>query len=288
MLMPCRVGAALIARLPFFLLKRIAIMIGWLCTPLLRKRLKIARINIGLCFPALDAKQQAALLREHRNELLIGVFELIRAWFAPTKALKNLATIDGLEHLHDALSQNQGVLLFTGHFMAAELFARLIGQALPYRLTGVVRRNGNRCIEAELEAARCRYFAPTIDKFDMRSLVRTLRLGGIVMYSADQDFRMQHAFVPFFGVPAATLTTTPQIVAAGRARMLVLWGYRDRDDHYHIRISPAWSGWSADAPEQSAAIYMRELQTAIGQAPAQYLWSHRRFKTRPAGAAPLY
>jgi KDO2-lipid IV(A) lauroyltransferase len=94
--------------------------------------------------------------------------------------------------------------------------------------------------------------------------------------------------VPFFGVPASTLTTTPQIVARGRAVMLPFFFHRADDGAYELRIDAPWAGWQEGTPEQAAAIYMRELEAFVREHPAQYLWVHRRFKTRPAGAGDPY
>jgi KDO2-lipid IV(A) lauroyltransferase len=138
------------------------------------------------------------------------------------------------------------------------------------------------------DSARRRAFAGTIAKKDVRGLLRTLSQGGVVAYSADQNFTYQNAFVPFFGVPAATLTTTPQIVARGRAVMLPFFFHRDADGVYQLRIDAPWPGWQDGTPEQAAAIYMRELEAFVREHPSQYLWVHRRFKTRPVGEKDVY
>jgi KDO2-lipid IV(A) lauroyltransferase len=109
-----------------------------------------------------------------------------------------------------------------------------------------------------------------------------------MVYSADQNFSYQHAFVPFFGVPAATLTTTPELVRRADALMLPFWFHRQADGSYSLRIEPAWSGWLEGDGAQAAAIYMRELERVVRAQPAQYLWVHRRFKTRPPEEPALY
>ena len=131
-------------------------------------------------------------------------------------------------------------------------------------------------------------FGSTLEKKDMRGQLRLLRAGDAMVYSADQNFNYQHAFVPFFGVDAATLTSTPELVRRAGARMLPLFFHRDASGRYQLRIETSWPGWMEGSGDQAAAIYMRELAAFVRQHPQQYLWVHRRFKTRPAGQPALY
>jgi KDO2-lipid IV(A) lauroyltransferase len=164
----------------------------------------------------------------------------------------------------------------------------LLSDALGRPLRGVVRRNNSACLEAEFERARQRVFGPTLAKKDVRGLLRALQHGEIIAYSADQDFSYGHAFVPFFGEPAATLTGTAELARRANARVLPFWFHRDEAGLYRLRVEAEWPQWHNATPEQSAAIYMRELEAVVREKPEQYLWVHRRFKTRPPGAAPVY
>ena len=277
-----------LARLPQGLLLGMSRCLLVLCWPLLASRRRVAATNIALCFPELDAPAQRALVRANLFETVMGVFELLRAWYAPDAALRPAVRIEGLEHLLAARAAGQGVLLLTGHLIQAELASRLLalGTGLPIR--GVVRRHNSPCMEAELERARQRVFEPTLAKKDVRGLLRSLQAGDLVAYSADQDFSYQHVFVPFFGIPAATLVGTAKMVRRARAQMLPFWFHRAADGHYLVRIGACWPGWLEGEPAQSAAIYMHELEQVVREHPEQYLWVHRRFKTRPPGEPPVY
>ncbi len=277
-----------IARLPPAWLLGCSGFLAWIAQPLLARRRRVAAINLALCFPERDAKARAQLLRDNLRETLMGGFELLRAWYAPAWRLRGAAQVEGLEHLRAALAQGQGVLLFTGHFTQTELAVRLLSDALGKSMRGVVRRNNSACLEAEFERARQRVFGPTLAKKDVRGLLRALQAGDIVAYSADQDFSYGHAFVPFFGVPAATLSGTAELARHGRARVLPFWFHRGAAGVYQLRVEAEWPGWAEATPEQSAQTYMRELERIVREHPAQYLWVHRRFKTRPAGAAAVY
>ncbi len=285
---PATLLAAGIARLPQSWLLAMGAMATSLLWPLLAKRRRHAATNLALCFPALDERARARLVRDTVRETVTGAFELVRGWYAPARALRGRADVQGMEHVRAAQAQGRGVLLFGGHIPHSELCARLLGDALGERITIVARRNNDPCIERLMDGARRRVFADVIGKKDVRGLLRALSRGGIVAYSADQDFNYQNAFVPFFGVPAATLTATPDLARRGNAVVLPFWFHRDANGRYQLRVEPTWSGWPSGDPVQDAARYMAELETVVRRHPAQYLWVHRRFKTRPPGEPDLY
>ena len=292
--MPCAMLVPLVwlargvARLPQRVLLALAAGLAWLLSPLLARRRRIAAINLALCFPQLDDRGRRKLLQDNQRATVMGALELIRAWYAPAPALAGLADIDGLPRLQAALAAGQGVLLFTGHFTHTELAVRLLSEALGRPVRVVIRRHNSPYVEAVFEAARARVFGATLAKKDVRGLLRTLRAGEPVVYSADQNFSYQHAFVPFFGIAAATLTSTPDLVRRGKAQMLPFFFHRQANGRYCLRIGAPWPQWQEGEGEQAAAIYMRELEAEVRQHPEQYLWVHRRFKTRPPGAPPLY
>ncbi|WP_397573453.1 lipid A biosynthesis lauroyl acyltransferase [Silanimonas sp.] len=281
--------AALLARLP----QRTTLLLGralsWLLRPLLGRRWRVARVNLALCFAAESAAEREQRLRDHQRSLAVALLELLRAWFAPSPTLAGLADVEGLQPLRDAAAKGQGVLLLTGHLMHTELATRFVAEALGAPVGGVVRRyHRHPCLERLLDAARTRRLGPTVGKFDARGMARHLRNGGRLVYSADQDFRDGHAFVPFFGVPAATFVGTPQLARAGRAVVRFLSMARGADGRYRVRISDPGLDDRLDDPAAFAAHYMAVLEAAVREAPDQYLWVHRRFKTRPPGEGSPY
>lgn len=280
--------ASAIARLPQPWLLRLGALASVLLWPLMGKRRRYAQANIALCFPQWEPARRRRLLRANLRATVIGTLELLRAWYAPSSALAGLARVEGLEHLREATGSGRGVLLFGGHFTHSELAARLLAEASGQPLHAVVRHNNHPCIEDMFERARRRAFVGTIAKKDVRGLLRVLRNGGVVAYSADQNFNYQHAFVPFFGVAAATLVATPDLARRGDAVVLPFWFHRDAQGLYHLRVEPQWSGWPSGDEAADAARYMRELEHVVRQHPEQYLWVHRRFKTRPPGEPGVY
>lgn len=280
--------AGRIARLPQAWLLRLGGVLATLGAPLLRRRRDIAARNLQLCFPELDGAARRRLLRETLRDTVTGALEALRAWFAPGDALRGLYTVEGLEHLQAARVSGRGVLLVTGHMPHFELAGRLLGEASGRPVSLLARRHNDPCLEQWIDASRRRAFAGTIAKKDKPGLLNALRRGAAVLYLGDQDFSYRHAFVPFFGVPAATVTALPDLLAESGAVALPVWMRRSPDGHYHLRIEPQWSGWPSGDATADAARYMAELEAAVREAPSQYLWVHRRFKTRPPGEPGLY
>lgn len=276
-----------IARLPQRVLLGLATVLSVVLWPLLRSRRRIAAINLELCFPELSVEERRRLLRANQRESVMGVLELIRCWYAPSSVLAGLARIEGLPRLQEALASGHSVMLLTGHFTSTELAARMLSEAAGKPVIGIVRRNNSRCLEETFEKARSRV-GSTLAKKDVRGMLRALQGGGMLVYSADQNFTYQNAFVPFFGVPAATLTSTPDLVRRGRAKVLPFWFHREPDGRYCLYVEEMWPGWFEASAEDAAAIYMRELEAVVRRHPEQYLWVHRRFKTRPQGSPAIY
>jgi len=287
-LAPANAVAQGIARLPQACLLWLGAALTWLSWPLLGRRRRYARINIALCFPGLDPRAQRRLLQATLRATVTGLLESLRAWFAPSSRLRGLVDVEGLQHLRAAQAGGRGVLLLTGHTPHLELGGRLLSEALGAPISIVVRRNNHPCVERFIDGARRRAFAATIAKKDVRALLRALAHGDVVAQAGDQDFNYQHAFVPFFGMPAATLTAIPELARRGNATVLPYWFQREADGRYRLWIEPQWPGWPSGDPTADAARYMRELEAVVRRHPEQYLWVHRRFKTRPSGAADVY
>ena len=280
--------AMLSSRLPQPWLMRFARLTCLACWPFLYRRRRVASTNIELCFKNLSLPERQDLFNRNLLATITGVFELFRAWYAPSKTLSALADIHGIERLEAAMAEGRGVLLLTGHFTHTELAVRLLSEALNRKVRVVVRRHNNACIEHSFETARAKVFGDSIEKKDLRALLRTLRAGDVVAYSSDQNFNYQHTFVPFFDVPAATLTATPGIVERSGAAMLPFWFYRDEHNRYQITIEQPWENWPSANPIADTRIYMEKLEAAVREHPEQYLWVHKRFKTRPQGSPNIY
>ncbi len=288
---PAWIGLAciwLLARLPYRLLLGLGRLLGRLIDHVPSARRPIARQNIALCFPELDAAQQRALLRAHMHDLGMMLAEFALGWMGSDAAMDRIPVrIEGLEHLEAARRQSRGVLLVGGHFSHLELCARLVSRRI--RIAGMYRRMESEAFEWAVLRARLDYAEAMFDKDDIRGTVRYLRAGGTLWYAPDQDIRgKQRVFVPFFGQPAATITATHHLARLSGALVMPFHHRRRKGGGYDIRIgAPLEPFPTADAIADTARVN-GAIETMVREAPEQYLWVHKRFKTRPEGAPPVY
>ncbi|MBS0381436.1 MAG: LpxL/LpxP family Kdo(2)-lipid IV(A) lauroyl/palmitoleoyl acyltransferase [Proteobacteria bacterium] len=257
-------------------------------SPLLRARRRVIARNLELCFPELDANQREALRREATREMgrMLGEFAL--GWFASDRKLARLKVeINGLEHLAAARAQGRGVLLVGGHFSHLELCARLISRQI--RIAGMYRRMDSDVFEWLVLRARLRYADAMFDKDQLRTTVKYLKRGGTIWYAPDQDMRGKDSvFAPFFGIPASTITATHHLARLSGAAVMPFFHRRTPAGGYVLRLEAPLENFPtadvvADTTRVNAAI-----ERMVREAPAQYLWAHKRFKTRPEGMPPVY
>ena len=251
-------------------------------------RRKIAATNIDLCFPQLEAAARKDLLAKTLVSNTTGVLETLRGWFATRNQLTGLARIDGIEHLHAALAEGRGVVVVGAHYDGIELAMRHVADASGRPMPILVRRHNDACIEAAVAAARGTYAGATYDKKDIAGFTAAVRAGQGVFYVPDQNAARRTVFVPFLGVQAATLGAIGGVLQRAGGRVLLMWARRDEAGCQHIDLQPAWPGWPGADETDNAARYMAWVGERLQAAPEQYLWVHRRFKTRPPGERPLY
>ena len=278
--------ARLVCRLPVRWWLAIGRAIGNVAYLVARPRRRITEINIRLCFPDLDQDAREDLVR--RTFLSVGmlVMEMAFAWFRPIEILAQRMEIHGLDALREAQSEGRGVLLIGGHYLTLDLGAALLSTRV--ELDAVYRRNKNEAIERLMVEGRERFCGRVIERNDIRHAIRSLRNSRILWYAPDQDYGIRHSvFAPFFGQTAATIATSRLVRLTG-ARPILFSHFRD----------PAKGTWSlqlqridnyptgdhiADAGRLNSLI-----ETEIRKHPDQYLWLHRRFKTRPEGVPSPY
>jgi KDO2-lipid IV(A) lauroyltransferase len=278
----------LIALLPFKLKIISGSVFGKLVYRFLKRRRHITTTNIALCFPEKSAAEQAQLVKDIFVANGIGFFEIAWAWWANPESLKKRFKVEGLELLKDASSNNQGILLIGGHYTHLDLAGLMVN--LVADMDVIYRKNNDPVFEYIITKGRKRVFKNVLERSDMRTIVRKLREGRVVWYSPDQDHGAQHSvFAPFFGVPAATVTATAKLMKMGKATPVFVAHKRDlTTQQYTITFSRPDPAFPTGDDVQDATIINQMLEHAIRQQPDQYMWVHRRFKTRPEGEPSLY
>lgn len=278
----------LIAALPFKAKLLAGKYIGLLAYRFGKHRRHITETNIRLCFPELTAVEQQALVRETFIQNGIGFFEIAWGWWASPSSIKGRYQVEGLEHLEAAKAGGKGVVLVGAHFVHLDLCGLMLNQVTP--MLPIYRKNNNAVFEHVITSGRQRIFGQVFERNNMRAIVRSLRDGNALWYSPDQDFgHRQSVFAPFFGVQASTLTTTSQLARMGRANVVGLFHYRDPKTHqYRVVFKPLNTSFPTGDEIADATLINQLIESAIREAPSQYMWVHRRFKTRPAGESSLY
>jgi KDO2-lipid IV(A) lauroyltransferase len=251
-------------------------------------RRHITETNIRLCFPDLDADRQAALVRQTFIANGIGILETATGWCRDPEHLRHRVTFRGQEHMARAQEKGQGVLIIGIHFSTLDLGGALHSLFFPADV--VYRPHDNPLFERFMTRARRRIFGRAIDRRDLRGVVRRLKAGHNVWYSPDQDFgRDASVFAPFFGIEAATIKLTAKIARMTGAPVMPLIFHRNPDDRtYTLEYLPPLADFPSGDEVADAARINAVIEAAIRRHPEQYLWLHRRFKTRPHGEPKLY
>lgn len=278
----------LLAKLPRTWLLGIGRGLGWLAARAMPERRAVAARNLQLCFPELSASQRTVLLAQNFRDAGAMLAEFALAWMGSTRAIERVpVSFEGLEHLEAARAAGHGVLLVGAHFSHLELCARLVSQRI--RIAGMYREHDDAAFEWAIKRARLRYADAMFTKDELRQSVRHLKSGGTLWYAPDQDMRGKDVvFAPFFGVDAATITATHHLARLSGARVIPFFHRRREDGGYAIRLEAPLADFpSADALADTARVNAC-IEHMVREAPSQYLWMHKRFKTRPPGEAPIY
>lgn len=273
--------AALAARLPWPLQRALGrVVLGPFLLFALRSRRKVAERNLELCFPELDVQARTRLLKRNFAELGIGLFEFARAWWGGVEPMRKGLQVEGLEHLAAAREGGRGVIVISGHFTTLEIAARLMCDYAP--LAGMYRPHATGAMEWAVKHGRLRYAAAMFTREELRPALKHLKSGGLLWFAPDQDTRRgESVYVPFFGRPAYSLTSTHQLARLSGAAVIAFSHVRRDDGGYTLKLSPAFADFPSKDPTADTARVMAAIEAMAREAPAQYLWLHKRFKRQP-------
>lgn len=278
----------LLAQLPMSAKQRLGRRLGCFLQGRLKSRSKVANANIATCFPELDAAAREQLVQDNFVACARGFLESIHAWWRDMSPYCQSAEVQGLEHLRAAQEQGKGVLLIGGHYSIFDFALPLI--ACHLKKPGYMYRpNNNPVIDRMIEKGRRRHFGiRPFTKRELRPLVSFLKKGGEVWFACDQDFgRKTEVFVPFFGTEAGCITSPSYIARVSGASVLCVSHLRMPDGSYRVTFSPVQDDFGADK-HSDTEIWNRYIEETVREQPDQYLWLHKRFKTRPDGAEKVY
>ncbi|OOF56805.1 Kdo(2)-lipid IV(A) acyltransferase [Rodentibacter genomosp. 2] len=274
--------------LPYPILRHIGNGLGWFFSRLKigKRRAAITRRNLELCFPDMPENERETLLQENLHSVGMAIIETGMAWFWSDARIKKWSKIEGLHHLKE--NQQDGIIFVGVHFLTLELGARIVG--LHHPGLGVYRPNDNPLMDWLQTQGRLRSNKDMLDRKDLRGMIKALRQGETIWYAPDHDYGRKNAvFVPFFAVPDACTTTGSYYLlkSSPKSKIIPFAPLRNQDGSgYTVSISPPVDFTDLE-DETNIAIRMNRLvEKEILKGVAQYMWLHRRFKTRPSENDP--
>lgn len=275
----------LILCLPYPLLRKIGQCLGRVFSKLGvgKKRIKVIRRNLALCFPDYSETERERILQENVQSVGMAIIETGMAWFWSDRRILKWSNVEGIEHLKD--NAKDGIIFVGVHFLTLELGARIIG--LHHPGIGVYRPNNNPLMDWLQTWGRLRSNKTMIDRKDLRGMIKALRQGETIWYAPDHDYgRRSAVFVPFFAVQDAATTTGSYYLlkSAPNAKVVPFAPLRKADGSgYTLSISPPVD-FSDLTDETEIAIRMNQVvEVEIMKGITQYMWLHRRFKTEADG-----
>ncbi|WP_317930621.1 lipid A biosynthesis lauroyl acyltransferase [Halioxenophilus sp. WMMB6] len=275
------------SQLPYSLLVQIAHLLAWGGPYFAKRRVFIIQRNLELCFPELSAGERQQLLKKNLFHTFLGGLEMGVVFFWPRKRLLKMGELHGLENL---TCHQSGVLMLSLHnttidSAGAVVNPRVVQSDMMYRphknpvyeyfqLRGRERHNPH---------SRC------IDRADVRGAIKAMRQGRWLWYAPDQDYGIrQGIFARFFGIEAASVTATARFARAAKVPVVPMVHYRDDNLRWQVEYGPALENFPTGDDQVDVQRINDWVESVVRLRPEQYLWVHRRFKTRPPGAPPLY
>jgi KDO2-lipid IV(A) lauroyltransferase len=250
-------------------------------------RRRVVHANLRVCFPHWSAAERERVARD--CFVYVAQAWLDRSWLwhgAPELTRRRLALTGAVQELDGEAP----TLLFAPHFVGMDAGLTALSQTVPRRFVGIYTHQSNPVVDAWVFAGRNRFGQiRALRRSDgVRELVSSLRAGDLMYLLPDMNFGPEESiFVPFYGVAAATVPSLSRFARLGRAKVVPIVT-RMTPTGYEVRVLAAWSDFPTDDVAADTATMNERLQGYIDAMPAQYYWVHKRFKTRPAGEAPIY
>ena len=278
----------LICLLPHRAALAVGRVLGRLAHAMGGSRRAVVRRNIALCFPDLTPDERDALAYEHFKALGMTVIEMGLGRWATDRHLQSITKLSGIEHVHQALESGKGVILLSAHFTTLEIMGRVLALNMP-PFDAVFRRNRSEFMTELQRTGRERSAESTIEKRDIKQMVRSLRANRAVWYAPDQSYnRKGSEVIEFFGVPAMHTTATSTLARLGDAAVVPFFPRRRPDSTYELTLFPAFDDFPSDDAVLDTRRYVDLLEQHVRTCPEQYFWVHRKFKDLPDSYPDYY
>ena len=253
-----------------------------------RSRRRVALKNLSLCFPDLSVQQQRRIARDHFRSFSQVVLEQGLLWFASDRRFQRLIHVKGMEHWRAV--ETRPIIWLAPHFAGLDWAGVRLSAERP--VASVYSRQNSELLNRMLLKGRNRFNQSVLfsRQDGLRGVVKALRQGTSFYYLPDLDFGRRDAlFVPFFGVLAATVTGLSRIAKLTNAVVLPVTARQLPGGRgYAATIYPAWADFPTDDVAADTRRMNAFIEARIKEMPEQYLWTHKRFKTRPEGEPSFY
>ena len=278
----------LICLLPRKGLLKVGKILGKIAYYIFKSRRYIIYRNIELCFPELKPHELQSLVFKHFEALGMMLIEMGLGRWASDQYLKKITVINGIEHLKKAQRNGHGVILLSAHFTTLEVSGRVLAaNGLPF--DSVYRKNRSDFITEIQRSGRERSVVDTIEKQDIRKMVRNLRAGRTVWYAPDQSYNRKVAeIISFFGIPCMHTTALSRLARLGKAIVIPFFPRRLSDGTYEISLLEPLKKFPGNNPVTDTKRYVDILEEQIKLCPEQYFWIHRKFKNLPSEYPDFY
>jgi KDO2-lipid IV(A) lauroyltransferase len=278
----------LLQLLPLRLLAALGKVFGTLLYAFGRERRRVCLINLARCLPQLTTGEREALARRHFQVFARAFLERAILWWGSPARIRRLVKIEGREHF-DAV-RGVPLILLAPHFVGLDMgWTRL---ALEVDMVSIYSTQKNAVFNAVLLAGRRRFGHPTLlsRQRGVRPALRAMQAGQPFYYLPDMDYGERDTiFVPFFGVDAATITGVSRLARLAGARVLpCVTRMLPGGEGYVVRFLPALENYPGASIEGDTRRMNALIEEQVRQMPEQYLWVHKRFKTRPPGEPSWY
>jgi Kdo2-lipid IVA lauroyltransferase/acyltransferase len=276
--------------LPLALLAPLGLGLGALLYRLARSRRTIALRNLELCLPELELAARERLARDHFGWLGRSLLERGLLWYASPDRVRRLIQVEGEPQF--ASSTTEPVMWLVPHFLGLDVAGASVLLHQPRPAASIYQSQSDPVFDAAMRAGRLRFgdaqIFPRRDR--VLPLIRAIKDGRAFFNLPDMDFgRRDTAFVPFFGVVASTLIAPSKMARSlGMKVQPVVAEILPGGQGYRVRFLPPWTDWPSDDPVADATAMNQWIEQQVRANPAQYLWVHKRFKTRPEGDPGLY
>ena len=279
----------LLSWLPYVVQRCLGQGIGRLAMVLMKKRRFTIERNLALCFPHMSDNEKKEIITQNIDNTGLALFETGMAWFWSDARVNRHVRIEGMEYIEQLEREGKGALFIAVHSLNLELAARAFG--IHKAGMGVYRPNNNPCFDFVQYFGRSRSNRTLLHRKDVKGMLKALSSGKFVWYAPDHDYGIRRStFAPLFAVEKACTTTgTSLLVDNSDCEVMTFRMVRETNSgDYVITIAPLQEPFPRNEPELAAAVVNRAVENAILAAPCQYMWLHRRFKTRPEGEPCLY